>query len=99
VAIPLDVGGYRIEGTVRAENGAPVGGARVALFWSRADGGVASRSVRETASDANGNFLFTQLGAGVHALSATASGYRSARVDQPVGPGTQPVEIRLAASR
>jgi len=98
VVIPLDVGSYRVEGTLRAENGAPVGGARVSLHWSRADGGLGSRSLRETTSDATGYFLFTQLGAGVHTLSATATGFRSIRLDQPVGPATPPIEIKLAAS-
>jgi protocatechuate 3,4-dioxygenase beta subunit len=98
VVIPLDVGSYRLEGTLRAENGAPVGGARLSLHWSRAEGGLGSRSFRETTSDATGYFLFTQLGAGVHTLSATAVGYRSVRLDQPVGPGTPPIEIKLAAS-
>jgi hypothetical protein len=67
------------------------------MHWSRADGALSTRSMRETVSDAAGAFAFTQLGAGVHTLSATAAGYRSARVDQPVGPATSPVEIRLAA--
>jgi hypothetical protein len=98
VVIPLDVGSYRVEGTLRAENGAPVGGARVSLHWLRADGGLGSRSFRETTSDVTGYFLFTQLGAGVHTLSATAAGFRSVRLDQPVGPGVPPIEIKLAAS-
>lgn len=98
VVIPLDVGGYRLEGTLRAEGGAPVGGSRVSLHWSRAGGGLASRSFRETTSDASGYFLFTQLGGGVHTLSATAAGFRSVRVDQPVGPALAPVEIQLTAS-
>jgi protocatechuate 3,4-dioxygenase beta subunit len=98
VVIPLDVGGHELEGTLRAENGGPVGGARVSLHWSRADGGVNSRSFRETTSDATGRFVFTQLGAGVHTLSATAAGFRSARLDQAVGLGAPPVEIKLAAS-
>jgi protocatechuate 3,4-dioxygenase beta subunit len=98
VLLPLDVGSYRLEGSLRAENGAPVGGARVSLYWTRDGGGVASRSFRETVADAAGSFVFTQLGAGIHTLSVTAAGFRSARVEQPVGSGTPPVEIKLSSN-
>jgi hypothetical protein len=59
---------------------------------------VSSRSFRETFSDARGYFLFTQLGAGAHTLSATAAGFRSVRLEPQVGPGLPPVEIKLPAS-
>jgi len=98
VVLVLDVGAYVLEGYLLTDRGGPVGGARVSLQWWRPDGGLNSRSFRETVSDARGYFAFTQLGAGAHTLSVTADGFRGVRLEPQVGPGAPPLEIRLPAS-
>ena len=98
VVLALDVGPHALEGYVLRGSGTPVGGARVSLRWARDDGGLNSRSFRETLSDTRGYFLFTQLGLGPHTLSVTAAGFRSVRLEQPVASGAPPMEIKLAAS-
>lgn len=98
VVLVLDVGAYVLEGYLLGDRGAPVGGARVSLLWWRSDGGLNSRSFRDTLSDARGYFAFTQLGAGAHTLSVTADGFRSVRLEPQVGPGAAPLEIKLPAS-
>lgn len=97
VRLALDVGVHRLEGQLVSEGGGePVGGARIALRWASVAGGLSSRSFRETISDASGRFLFSNLGTGVHTLSATADGFRGARLQHPVGSATVPVRIPLA---
>jgi len=98
VLLVLDTAAYVQEGYVLTGQGEPLGGARVSLQWLRVDGGVSSRSFRETFSDARGYFVFTQLGAGAHTLNVTASGFRNVRLEPQVGPGALPVQIKLPAS-
>jgi hypothetical protein len=99
VVLVLDVGPHRLEGAVADEEGRPLGGARVALLWARADGGADSRSFRETVTGANGSFLFTQLGSGVHALSVTAAGFRSVQLQPQIGSMTGPLQIKLVSGQ
>lgn len=98
VRIPLDIGPYRLEGSLLDERGTPVGGGRVSLLGLRADGGLSSRSFRETVSDARGHFAFTQLGSGTPTLSVTAAGFRGVRLQPAVGSMTTPLQIELLAS-
>ena len=80
-------------------DGAPASGVRVSLEWSGASGGVTSRSSRETITNSDGTFVFTQVGGGVHIVSATLAGAGSVRVEQPVGAGTEPVQITFPGKR
>jgi len=98
VLLVLDTAAYILEGYVLTDRDEPFGGARVSLQWLRVDGGLSSRSFRETFTDARGYFVFTQLGAGAHTLSVTAPGFRNVRLEPQVGPGLPPVEIKLPAS-
>jgi hypothetical protein len=92
--VPLDVGTYRLEGALTSDAGQPLGGARVALQWSGGLG-LVSTSTRETVTDANGYFLFTQLGAGTHTLAVTAAGFRSMQSANAVGPVNAPIALTL----
>jgi hypothetical protein len=98
VRIPLDIGPHRLEGSLLGEGGAPIGGARVALVGQRTDGGLTSRSFRETVTDSRGYFAFTQIGSGKPTLSVTADGFRSVRLQPAVGPLTPPLQIELLAN-
>ena len=98
ILIPLDVGAHRLEGSLRDARGTPVGGAHVSLLGLRTDGGVESRSLRETRSDSQGVFVLAQLGSGVHTLNVTAVGFRGVRLQPQVGPATAPLQIELVAT-
>ncbi|HUQ87581.1 MAG TPA: carboxypeptidase-like regulatory domain-containing protein [Vicinamibacterales bacterium] len=97
--VVVDVGAHRFEGRVLMSDGSPAPAIKVSLEWSGSMKNVTSRSSRETITDGNGNFAFTQLGTGIHALSATVAGTGSVRVDHFIGPGTAPVQIVLPARR
>jgi hypothetical protein len=94
VELLLDLGIHEASGYVLDGNDNPVGGARVSLTWSLAEGGVQSRSKRSTVTDGNGLFLFTQVGSGPHLLNVDASGYRPMRVEQYVSSGDD-LTVRL----
>jgi hypothetical protein len=81
VQLILDTGSYETRGQVIDSFGNPVPGAKVSLLWFHQGGDIRSRSSRETASDGNGYFLFTQLGPGIHSVTVTAPGYRNVRGD------------------
>jgi protocatechuate 3,4-dioxygenase beta subunit len=85
VRLTLDTGSHTLDGYVLDSQDEPVPGALISLLWSHEDDGVRSRSTRQTVADANGYFLFTQLGSGLHTLNISASGFRGARVEYQVG--------------
>ena len=99
VMVLVDVGPHRFEGRLLNSDGTAAPGVRVSLEWSGAMGDVVSRSSRETITDADGTFTFTQLGSGVHVVSAALAGAGGVRVEHQVGPGAEPVHIRLPARR
>lgn len=99
VTVIIDVGAHRLEGRLLTSEGAPASGAQVSLEWSASSGGVSSRSARNTITNSDGTFVFTQIGGGVHIVSATLQGAGSVRVEQPVGAGTAPVQITLPGKR
>ena len=99
VTVVVDVGAYRLEGRLVTSEGAPASGARVSLEWSASSGGVTSRSTRDTVAGADGTFVFTQVGGGVHLVSAALEGAGSVRVQQQVGAGAAPLQLMLPGKR
>jgi hypothetical protein len=99
VSVVIDVGAERLDGQLVTSEGTAAAGARVLLEWSATSGGVTSRSTRETITDAEGAFAFTELGAGVHVVSASLPGTGSVRVSHPVGASQPPLRITLPARR
>jgi len=82
---------------VNSDDGEPVVGAVVTLFWTDEEQGVTSRSQRQTVADGGGYFIFTELGPGPHTISVTASGYRPARREAMPGDGIV-IELQETAS-
>lgn len=78
VELILDWGDLKIQGKVSDELGNPIYGAEISASWSLQDGSLHSRSSRRTTSNNNGDFEFSGLGPGIHALSIQASGYKGA---------------------
>ena len=70
---------------VNSDNGEPVTGAEVTLYWANKEQGVTSRSQRQTVSDGGGYFIFTELGPGPHTISVTARGFGPARREAAPG--------------
>jgi hypothetical protein len=99
ITVAIDVGTYRLDGRLLTGAGAPVPGAQLSLEWSTAGAGITSRSSRQTMTDADGFFVFTQIGAGMHTLMTSVAGAGSVRLQQPVGPDMPPLEIRLPGNR
>lgn len=82
----LDWGHEEMAGQlVNSDNGEPVAGAEVTLFWADEAQGVTSRSQRQTVADSGGYFIFTELGPGPHTISVTARGYHPARSEAMPG--------------
>ena len=82
---------------VNSDNGEPVTGAEVTLYWANKEQGVTSRSQRQTVSDGGGYFIFTELGPGPHTISVTARGFRPARREAAPGDGIV-IELQETAS-
>jgi hypothetical protein len=99
VTVVVDVGAHRFEGRLITSDGEPAAGAHVSLEWTASMRGVTSRSTRQTTTDAAGNFAFTQLGGGMHVVNAALAGAGSVRLEQPIGSGTEPVQIVLPGKR
>jgi hypothetical protein len=99
VTVVVDVGAHRLEGRLITSDGEPAAGATVALESSVSIGGVTSQSSRQTITDAGGNFTFTQLGGGIHVLSAALSGAGSVRVEHSIAAGMAPLHLTLPGKR
>jgi hypothetical protein len=95
VRLPLDVGSQTLGGHVVDAQDRPVAAARASLQWSQDLSGVRGRSRRETACDAAGYFLFTQLGSGEHTLAVTAPAYRGVTLQHRVGADGQDIVVRI----
>ncbi len=74
----------------------PSWAAEVSLVWSHEDNGVTSHAVRNSISDASGNFRFSQLGPGTHTLNVTATGFQGRHIEQELAMGAE-VKIELSA--
>ena len=99
VTVVVDVGAHRFDGRLLTSDGEPAAGVAVSLEWSASNGGVTSRSSRQTMTDADGNFAFTQLGGGVHVVSAALAGAGSVRREHSISAGMEPVHITLPGKR
>lgn len=79
----IDWGDEQLAGVVEDSRGSLIAGAKVRLTWSNNTGGLISRSRRQTVTDSDGYFLFSELGPGPHTIQVTAPGYRPARRESP----------------
>ncbi len=79
VEVPLDWGERWMFGKVVDVNGNPIAGARVTLQWSRQHYDVASSSHRRTATDLEGFFTFSNLGARDYNITVQAPNFQTLR--------------------
>jgi protocatechuate 3,4-dioxygenase beta subunit len=94
----LDWGQEEMAGQLlNSDNGEPVTGAEVTLFWSDQEQGVTSRSRRQTITDGRGYFIFSELGPGPHTIRVTARGFHPVQQEAVPGEGIV-IELQVAAS-
>jgi protocatechuate 3,4-dioxygenase beta subunit len=94
--IAMDWGPHWLLGRVVDGAGRPVSQARIVMQWSQQSLDVSSRSWRETRSDPQGYFSFSNLGAGVHELAVEAAGYASARLQKDPARNREEFAIKLS---
>ncbi len=95
VQLVLDWGHDRLAGIVVDGAGNPVGGSTVMLTWSFSANGIESWTSRKTATDAQGNFSFTELGPGPHTLVVDAQGFNTLRRPHDVTADGYDVVVQL----
>ncbi len=97
VDVVLDWGEHWLFGQVLSSGGQPVPGARVTAQWGMQFGDVFSQSQRETRTDIDGYFAFSNLAAPGYTLTVRAEGHASARLLHTLGSGHgQDLVITLA---
>lgn len=94
VEVPLDWGERWMFGRVVDVNGTPVAGAQVTLQWSRRHHDVISSSRRRAASDVEGFFAFSNLGARDYSVTVRAQGFETLR--RGYASGSEDLEIVLS---
>jgi len=81
----LDIGTGQISGRVVDTENRPVPGADLTLSWVNRQPPLLHESLRKTVSDADGAFLFNQLGSPAHKLRVRAPGFGAAEVTHAAG--------------
>ena len=96
VQLTLDWGEHMLQGTVTDSLGSPVPASQVILTWlSTSANGITSSATRRTASDAEGNFFFNNLGPGPHVVRVSAPGFQPVDVEHDLGRQGYDINIRL----
>jgi hypothetical protein len=95
VPLVVDWGEHEIRGLILDRRGNPVPASRIILKWSHQEAGISSVATRRTAADAQGNFMFSQLGPGPHTLEITAPGHRLVTVGHDASRQGYELTVRL----
>jgi hypothetical protein len=95
VELILDLGTYQVLGRVVDQQGFPVATPYVTLSGMLQENGVRYHSARQTASDADGFFRFTDVGQGPHTLNVQALGFRNTAIQHNIDGGSEEVVVQL----
>ncbi len=85
VDLVVSRGQHKLLGKVISTDGNPVATPKVFITSTQVIDGIRSQASSSTAADANGRFLFTDLGAGQHTVTVNAPGYEGVRLKPVVG--------------
>jgi hypothetical protein len=91
ITVILDTGLHVLQGRVINLFGDPVAASSITLGWEFSYNGLQNSSTRKTTANQNGNFVFTGLGPGLHAMQVSAAGFSTAV--HTIDVGTDPNEI------
>lgn len=95
VPLVVDWGAHEIRGTVVDLRSNPVPASRVLLQWSQQINGVTARATRRTTTDAQGQFAFSSLGHGPHALRVDAPGHSPVSIDHDLSRDGYSLTVQL----
>lgn len=100
IPIPLviDWGNHVIQGKIIDNTGAPLAVPEVAISWLNESNGIRSTSLRRSASDANGNFQFSNLGSGRHMITVNAPGFQTTQLAHEVGSAGNAIVVQMEAA-
>ena len=99
VLLVLDWGEHDLSGLVTDEEGEPVPGAKVTLYWNYTARTVKSTSFRRTVTDSEGRYMFSELSAGTHRIYVVSGKYRGSPLSFEVGGAKETAVIELRAGR
>ncbi|MBT8142339.1 MAG: carboxypeptidase-like regulatory domain-containing protein [Gammaproteobacteria bacterium] len=94
----IDTGQEKLLGKIVDESGDPVPAPRIHLTSIQFNNGIRSSASRSTRADAEGKFLFTDLGAELYTITVNAPGYKSTRLNNVNISSSQPLVVRLDGS-
>jgi len=95
VELILDLGTYQVVGRIVDKQGYPVATPYVNLNGMLQKDGVRYHSARQTASDADGFFRFTDIGSGSHTVSVRALGFRNTALEYNVDGQAEELVVQL----
>ena len=95
VPVILDWGQNRLRGLVLDSRGSPVSAPNVVLSWFHVENGVRSSTRRQASADAQGYFLFDQLGPGAHAVQINVPGFKPAYLTHDITMQGYELVVRL----
>ncbi len=87
VNVVVDIGPWRMAGTVTNPQGQPVPGANVVMTWRHQANGLSASSYRQTSTDASGTYQFTELASGTHSIAINHVDFGQLQSPVDVGPG------------
>ncbi len=103
ILLTLDWGTYQLRGQITDSEARPIAGANTVLTWfHRKRGnkaGITSHSRRETISDAQGSFSFSELGPGIHTITVETPGFNKSTLRHTLGSNDNKLaEIKMTRS-